>query len=351
MSVILIDDSRLFLKAIDVPLELSTSDIKDFVDNEVENSALWTPDKISAYIKKGNSLCIYIASLESVFDDINKDYLESAKLIIPASSLLCAFNLQGACFLKNDETICAVEFQDNSITKIAATSALDGNFDLAKANALALAGIKSEDISTYKFTSIKYKYGKIEATLSKIDSEDNIIKSFSITEKTKAFSTAELRTNEMLKEAKASFWRRIAKNLAIRSIPVFILLMTIFQISIIFDKFQLEKAIKQLEEIEPKAKKIEAQSAEIAKLASFKGKKIRPIETLALINSMRSDDIYFERIAQENVDNVSVSGSADSINSVKEFIDALNQSGSFDAKMESDTSRGKTRFTINIKCR
>ena len=351
MSVILIDDSRLFLKAVDVPLELSTSDTKDFVENEVENSALWTPDKISAYIKKGNSLCIYIASLESVFDEINKDYIESAKLIIPSSSLLCAFNLQGACILKSDETVCAVEFQDNSITKIAATSTLDGNFDLAKANALALAGINTEDISTYKFTSIKYKYGKIEATLSKIDEEDNIIESFSITEKIKTFLTAELRTNEMLKEAKSSFWRRIAKNLIIRSIPILILLMAIFQISIIFDKFQLEEAIKQLEKIEPKAKKIEAQSAEIAKLASFKGKKIRPIETLALINSMRSDDIYFERIAQESVDKISISGSANSINSVKEFIDALNQSGSFDAKMESDTSHGKTRFTINLKCR
>ena len=38
---------------------------------------------------------------------------------------------------------------------------------------------------------------------------------------------------------------------------------------------------------------------------------------------MRSDDIYFECIAQESVDKISISGSANSINSVKEFIDAL----------------------------
>ena len=124
-----------------------------------------------------------------------------------------------------------------------------------------------------------------------------------------------------------------------------------YQGKLVLEQRELDNLVVELAKIEPRAKQIEAQSAEIAKLATFKGKKMRPIETLAFVNSMRPDDVFFERVTQENINSMQLAGSADSITSVKTFVDTINNSGTFSAKMDSDTSRGKTRFTITLQRR
>ncbi len=351
MSIILIDDSRLFIKAVGVPLELFEAEVAELVDHDVETYPLWSADRISAFYKKGESLCVYVGSEKSLFEGIESDKLNKAKLIIPASALFCAFDLKGACVLLEEDSVCAVDFSEGSITKIAAVSAVDGNINVAIKNALGLAGIDCKEPSLYRFTSVKVKHGKIFADLAKLDESMKACEELSLVDKLKHFASAELRSIDMLKNAKSSLVKGFFKSVLLYSLPIIIVLMSLYQVSILWYKNELKKSAQELEKIEPQAKKIEAYSAEIAKLASFKGKKIHPIETLALINSMRADGIMFERVSQENYNSILVEGTSDSINSVKEFVDSLNSSEVFNAKMESDTSRGNTRFSIKIERR
>ena len=83
-------------------------------------------------------------------------------------------------------------------------------------------------------------------------------------------------------------------------------------------------------------------------MSNFLGEKIRPIETLALINTMRPDSVMFERVELSSPKGIQIVGTADSITSVKTFADTINNSKKFSAQMDSDSSRGNTRFTMSI---
>ena len=352
MSVILVDDSRLFVKVVEVPSELSSSDVVEFAQNEIESTPLWTPDKSFSFYQKGTSVCLYAGSTDNIFDDISAEEISSAKLIVPASAVFCSFNLQGVCVLEDEFSVCAILFENGSIKNIASCSVLGDDFKTAISNALLLAGIDSSvEVKRYKFESIKTSFNKLNATLLCLDDNGDTLETLSLTQKISAFATAELRDVQQLKSVRSAMVNRVVKKFFVWLVPVVVLFMIGYQGKLVLEQRELDNLVVELAKIEPRAKQIEAQSAEIAKLATFKGKKMRPIETLALVNSMRPDDVFFERVTQENINSMQLAGSADSITSVKTFVDTINNSGTFSAKMDSDTSRGKTRFTITLQRR
>ncbi len=348
MSVIFIDDSRLFVKAVEIPCELSEGDVAEYAQNEIESTQLWSADKISSFYKKGNSLCLYVANAENAFDDIDKSVVDGAKIVLPSSVILCALNLDGAVVLESEFSVCAAFFHDNSVKNIASCSVVGDDIATARANAMLIAGIECENPVRYKLASVKVSGSKIVAKLARLDDDGNVVETLSLKEKLSKFATAELRDASMLKDARSSTFRRKFNALVLWCIPLLILAMGAYQIKLISEEKSLAELLAKVNELEPRAKQVEAKRMEIIKLSSFQGEKIHPIETLALINTMRADDIIFDRISQNDVNSVEISGSADSITSVKEFVDAINESEEFSAKMESDTSRGKTRFSIKL---
>ena len=348
MSIALIKDSRLFAKTINIPLGISHGEVASLVENEVESSPLWAGEKsVCAYMRFADTALTYEGTLETAFADIDNNALLDSKLVIATSALLSAFELDGVCVVEFNESISVANFENGNITAFAAC---DIHFDKAKsiANALSLAGLSGVHAKYYKLLSVFCKYRNVKIELQQFDAQGNALQTLTSTRKVSFFASAELRNDAELKNARQSKTRKVVKKLSVFAFCGFFAYLCFWQISNVLKSSEIKSMQEYYNSIAPTATKVEAKSAEISRLASLTNKKMRPIETIASINAVRPDSIIFARVSLEASGKISIEGTSDSIASVKEFVDAINNSGEFSAEMNVDTISGNTRFNINV---
>ena len=106
----------------------------------------------------------------------------------------------------------------------------------------------------------------------------------------------------------------------------------------------------ELSKIEPQAKLVEKQSEYAAELAVFNSDKLHAINALALINSVRPDEISFSRTIQESPKNVEIQGTSTSVGKVNEFVESLKSDPKIaSAGAKSEVNRGAAKFTIHVQ--
>lgn len=348
MFIALIKDSRLFAKTIDIPTGINSGEVASLVENEVEASPLWSGDKsVCSYIQFASTALVYEGSVDTVFADIEKNQLLEAKLVIPTSALLTAFDFQGVCVFEFDESISVANFEDGKITSFASCDIL---FDKSTAisDALSLAGISGENANYYKLSNFTCIRKQVKIDFQQLNENGEVLQTLSAKQKISALATAELRNVAELKKSKKSRTQKYVKKFSIFAVLAFVIFLCFWQISNILKESEIKSMQQHFDSISPTAAKIEAKSLEVARLAELTNKKMRPIEIMASINAARPDSVSFARILFEADGKISVEGTAESIANVKEFVDAINNAGNFYAEMKVDSVGGKTRFVISV---
>ena len=349
MRALLIDDSRFFIKAESVPPELSDSEAAFFASSEAEASAAWSGEAmVSAHMRFGESVLIYAGSRETVFGGYSLEELSRARLVIPASAALLALKPDGVCVLEGPSCVFAAEFSRGRAVRAGAFAVSDSSgAEQARMNAFELAGIDaSSPFCVYKLLAAELKNGRVAVSAERHCGggaeklEASVAKKF--------FASAELRGGELLRASRRVFWNRAALRLAALAAALALAGLCAWQVSIWAKAAEVKNLRAHLASIEPAAKIVEKRSAEISKLSNFAGEKVRPIRTLAYLNSLRPDSVSFDSIRQTGVSEAAITGTAPSITDVKAFVDAVNASKKYSAQMTSDSSRGKTRFVVNL---
>ncbi len=355
MYILLIEDSRCFSKAVSTVSKLSDADIASFVMLDAESSPIWNNNRcLSAYIKAGNSsLLSYIGFKDSVFDGYLQSDLLSARLVIPASALLTFFDLNGFYLLKTRNSVCAIEFTNTIPQKIGACAisenVSESEFKEAVENAKSLAGISSDSVATFCSVDAKLLFAnRAKITLSILDKNGNAKKQLCTTKKISSLYSADLRDVSMLKESQKLRFSSLLNKVMLVSALVFVFILCICQICLFLESGKIASLSAELSHIEPKAKSIEAQSAEISLLDTLSKRKTFPILQLAKINEYRPNYVILEEFKLSQSGEIYISGNSGSITLVKKFNDALVASGDYKVTFKSDTSRGKTRFSMNI---
>ena len=349
MSIIFIDDSRLFAKTALAPSELSASDVDGLCAYEAESLPIFNGDKsVKSFLRLKNSAIIYVGARSRVFDDLSAQEISSAKYIVPLSAAFASLNLDGLFALETSQSITILNFENGDAKNIASCP-LSTDYNETLNNALSLAGIDNVDsIKRVRFVSAKLSGRKITISFEFLDSSGGVESVCSECIMRAKLSSAELRSLEQIKALKSAKVHCLARKILSVCAVIFVLLLFVWQGALILEKSEIRALELHFEKISPIAKRVEAQSAEIVKLSNFLGEKIRPIETLALINTMRPDSVMFERVELSSQKGLQIVGTADSITSVKTFADTINNSKQFSAQMNSDSSRGNTRFTMSI---
>lgn len=349
MSIILIDDCRFLIKAEDVPAELSNAEAAFFAASEADAAASWAGEPMAeAHMRAGGSVLIYTGSRGTVFGGYSDDELARARLVIPASAALCALKPDGVCVLQTGSCMSAVEFENGRAVRAGAFGFADEqDAEQARQNAFALAGIPAgAPFALYRIVSAKLKRGRVVFAAERV--LDGAAEHIETAVPKKYFASAELRGAELLRASRRALAALWARRIAAACAALFAAWLCFWQVSLVLRAGDAEKSRARLSAIEPLAKQIEKRSLEISKLSNFAGAKMRPIKTLAYLNTLRPDSIAFDSVRQTGVCDVSITGTAPSITDVKAFVDAVNADKKYAAQMTSDASRGKTRFVITL---
>ncbi len=354
MSVILVEDSRVFASVIAFARDFSDADAQAAARTLAELSPLCAGvDMLSACARKGGTILAYAALPDSVFGGISREELDRARLVMPASALLAAADFDGVVALVYGGGVCVAKFENGGFANAGACAVEDGDIPAAVRGAFELAELGGGEetpasVAVYKVESVGISRGTLAAELTRIGADGGVLERVSIAKKARHFASAELRNSEMLKSAKKSRFVRAFCVGAVGAYALCAFSLAALGAYLLCENARLERVSAELSKLEPAAARVEAMAAEAAKLADLAGMAARPVETLAALNALRPDGVVFEKLAREGGGAISVSGRADSIVDVKKFTDALNDSEKYSAKMSGDTVRGKTRFTVSI---
>lgn len=334
MSVVLIEDCALFGKGIAFPESLSRADARSFARETALECSIFPPEKtLFGFVRAG---VVYVCEKSAL-----PPQAREARLVMPASALLAAFEADGVCAFKYGAGVCVFDFGETKKT----ASACGEN---ALENAMALAGIDAEArgrASVFAVESVSERGGKIEIKLEKT-LPDGTVEHLSARKNVSFFADAELRPPADMAALKRAARARAAAKVCCAVFALAVVWLVYASVNAFFVSREIEEKTRVLAELEPAAKQIEAANADALKLFDVIGSRIEPVSALARVNALRPDGVWFARAKFSGSGEISVSGEADSIAKVKKFADALAKE--FSVELTTDTARGKTRFSVKL---
>ena len=138
--------------------------------------------------------------------------------------------------------------------------------------------------------------------------------------------------------------------LFVKLVPLAFALLAAVQVFLWFKQSRAFALREEVAVLSPKAKDVESQSERLAELRLFSEKRFNAIDTLALVNFSRADEIRFSRVVQTSPFDVEVAGAAPTIGEVHSFLKALKRVPEIKSvDLKTETSRGEARFNFNIR--
>lgn len=334
MSVVLIEDCALFGKGVAFPESLSRADARSFARETAMECSIFTPEKtLFGFVRAG---VVYVCE-----KSVLPPQARTARLVIPASALLSAFEPHGVCAFKYGAGVSVFDFGE---TKKAASAcgenALENVMELAGIDAKARAGA-----AVFAVESVAERGGKLEIKLEKT-LPDGTVEHLSARKNVSFFADAELRPPADIAALKRAARVRAAVRACWAVFALALVWLVCATVNAAVVSRDIEEKTRVLAELEPAARQIEAANADALKLLDVLAGRIEPVAALARVNALRPDGVWFARAKFSGSGEISVSGEADSIAKVKKFADALAKN--FSVELTTDTARGKTRFSVKL---
>ena len=354
-KIILADDSAFFVKTIDVPAPLSDTDAREFVRAWVENSSPMPVEKMRVgFARFGGAATIFAGIENRVFGGLDTAAVASADyLVAPSSLLLFCGARDEKIILRSERAISLLEFE-NGIIRNFWTQSLseDVAADLKSLRAAASSGGGERLCSILKVSLNGRAYVKIadfdeESFVASTPSE-GAVSEYQIAKKTLAL--LDVRDGNILKTLARKRRKSEMKALAFMSVPCAFALLLAGQVLLWVKESKLSALEAEVAELAPKAKAVEEQSERLAELRMFSQKRLRAIDSLAVINVPRTDQIRFLRVVQTSPSDLEIQGGAPTIGEVNSFLKSLRRMPEVrSAEMKTETTRGEARFTLNVK--
>jgi len=356
-EVITVSDSVFFVKTIDAPVGLSPKDCPEFADTAAETISPLPMEKLRrGYILRRGSITIFAGLDERIFGTKSDGELVGALAVIPSSALLLFADFEDSnVFFSTKESIALIEIQGGKWKNFNALKSSDNLEEDAKKLA-NVAGLSQADISKAKFcrlvSCVQMSRKKISFTLEIGDNfqEHGNLPKKTYTIATSAIITGDLRDKSILKTSETSKRKEGICLFALKSIPAIFILLALLQVGVWLKQRSFDSLKNGVDKIEPSAKLVEMQSEHAAQLSVFNGKKLRGIETLALVNSVRPSSITFSRIVQTEPLSIELQGLAPSVGIVDSYVKSLLKLESISgATPKTEVSRGVAKFTISVR--
>ncbi len=349
------DDSAFFVKTIDAPASLSDADMREFVKTWVENSSPMPIEKMRiGFIRNGGRVTIFAGLEERVFSGFVHAAVSSADYFAPSASLLPLCGLsQGRAIFKSSRSLSFIEFKDGSIESFSAVT-LGENIaeDLKKLRAMA-GSSGGEKICALAKISLN---GRAVVEIAELDESSLLSGDYSSAKisahqiQKKSLASLDVRDGEIMKKTSRKRRAQEMKMLFVKLVPLAFALLAAVQVFLWFKQSRAFALREEVAVLSPKAKDVESQSERLAELRLFSEKRFNAIDTLALVNFSRADEIRFSRVVQTSPFDVEVAGAAPTIGEVHSFLKALKRVPEIKSvDLKTETSRGEARFNFNIR--
>ena len=165
----------------------------------------------------------------------------------------------------------------------------------------------------------------------------------------KALATLDVRDAEIVRAFAKKRRAERLKSACLRLVPLAFALLLLGQIVLWFGERGVSRMAAEFAEIEPQAKEIESRAERLAELRRFSRKKLRAVESLALLNADRPEKVRFLRYTQTSPNSAEIRGYAATIGETNAYLDALKKNPAVaSAELKSETSRGEAKFVLGV---
>ena len=355
-----LSDSAFFVKTIDAPAGLSLKDYPDFVDTAAETFSPIPVEKLRrGYVVKGGCVAIFAGLDERIFSEKPESEYVASQMAIPSAALAFYADIpDGDAFFCTGKSLALISIEGGKWQKFNAVRRSEDLLSDAKALA-KMCGVLGDPcgIPLCRLEGdIHFDRKRAAFGLEFFDSAQSAAKSGAVGRQrvfyapTKSLMCADMRDKSLLKTSGKSKLKNRILMFALKAVPAVFALLLILQFAIYFKKKSLKNLESELSKIEPQAKLVEKQSEYAAELAVFNSDKLHAINALALINSVRPDEISFSRTIQESPKNVEIQGTSTSVGKVNEFVESLKSDPKIaSAGAKSEVNRGAAKFTIHVQ--
>ncbi len=347
-KIVTANDSAFFLKTVDAPAGLSSADMRDFARTAIENMSPLPPDSLCCgYFVWGNGfLTLFAGTKDKAFKGLAA-YPPDTLLLAPSFALFFGADLgDGTRVIETPSSLCAVEISngvwqnffslpksDSDETDLKSLEQMTGLEGLADAPRFSLLGAAPHGRKKISIRALNLRSGGETSWQIAADS----------------LKTCDLREESELNLSKKKRMRAVFAKIGFAAIPIIFSILALWQVSVMLKSSKASDISARLAKLEPEAKEVISQSEQIAELSSFTREKLHPVFLLAVVNSLRPDEISFTRVSTSAPDEIEIQGKSPSIGQAMEYAAALRGDPRISEVRAKTESRGEARFTFNIK--
>lgn len=342
-KIIFADDGAFFAKTLDAPESLSDADLRGFVETWVETNSPMPAERMrTGFLRVGGRVHVFSGLDERVFAGLDGAEAESP-VVAPASLLpLCGVS-DGFALVRSPRCVSIAEFSDGAIVSLCSRK----NSGDAPAD---IAALRAESGSAGGGRMFAVSDGLV----SEFDGEGSLLSGAAVPKAVfripeKALATLDVRDAEIVRAFAKKRRAERLKSACLRLVPLAFALLLLGQIVLWFGERGVSRMAAEFAEIEPQAKEIESRAERLAELRRFSRKKLRAVESLALLNADRPEKVRFLRYTQTSPNSVEIRGYAATIGETNAYLDALKKNPAVaSAELKSETSRGEAKFVLGV---
>ena len=352
-NIILASDSAFFVKTVDVPASMSVADAEDFADTAAETMSPLPADRLRrGFFRRGSKMTVYTGLFERVFDGCPQSVVAGADLVIPASALLSRIHLpDGAYFFESEKSVAFIRISGGNWEDFCAAEN-SGNFeaDFEKLRNFSEFD-KSAPFKRLVLSNVSCSArGKLEFKISVSDSSEGAGGEIFGSAKKADLLTADLRDRRTMKKLESVKRKRAAVAVGVWAFPAIFCILFVWQIAHWVSAVSTASLEASLEKIAPAASEIERRSEELGKMFQFTSDKDTPLQMLALVNSLRPDNIAFLKAGTTAAKEIEIRGSAPTIAAANAYYNALSADKRVaSANMKTEAGKGSARFSLTLK--
>lgn len=342
-KIIFADDGAFFAKTLDAPESLSDADLRGFVETWVETNSPMPSERMrTGFLRVGGRVHIFSGLDERVFDGLGGAEAESP-VVAPASLLPLCGVAGGFAFMRSPRGVSLAEFSDGAIVSL-----------WSRKN----SGDVLADIAALRAESGLSVGGRMFAVsdglVSEFDSGEAFISGAAVPKAVfripeKALATLDVRDAETVRAFAKKRRAERLKSACLWLVPIAFALLLLGQIMLWLGEYGVSRMASDFAEIEPQAKEIESRAERLAELRRFSRKKLHAVESLALLNADRPENVRFLRYTQTSPNSVEIRGYAATIGDTNAYLAALKKNPAVaSAELKSETSRGEAKFVLEV---
>jgi len=364
-QVLVLPGHLFFIETIDVPVDLETAEIPDFIELSLESIAPFPVEQLNwGYLHSEDAASILVyATHRDRLKNAGYTELQAYTWVLPDFA-----TLTGACF--PSETLVALESANNlslllfdkgtAIPRIVLVAPLTES-DAGQ----ALKDLRASASNLPKIaTTLRIRTGAIELSeqgqptfhQEPADDSPSALESgaWTILAPTEAqLWQADVRSAEF-KETERSTRRLGTLLMRITAwAAIFALVLVSIEMLLLASQAWLSTLDKQIETQRTAVLTIEDKQALMIKLEQVATNELRPIAILEAANNIRLKlklGIEYDSAVVEGENHITIEGKATSINALNSYTESLKQSGQFEliTAPESITRAGKTTFSVTL---